>query len=257
MIVDIHAHVLPGIDDGPDTLEAAVHMCRLAASDGTDVIITTPHRFDGLHVDHDVAKLAGDLDVLRAALGPAPRLALGTEFRFTHDIADLVLGPARQLTLNGGPYVLLEMPSAAIPVNCENPIYRLSSAGLKVVVAHPERNREVQSRFERFFNLVELGLVVQIDAGSILGKFGPKAQAAARQMLEHRLVHVIASDGHSPVRRRPLLSAAVEAAREIVGDDVEALVGANPEAIFEGRPLPYLPDPVAPGQTRKRRFFFF
>lgn len=256
-MVDLHAHILHGIDDGASTLEDAVEMCRQAAADGTDTIVATPHRFDGVHDNPPVEVLRERVSELQAAVGESIRIVLGCELHFTHAIVDQLCTTREALSINGGPYVLVEFPPFQIPTGCENAIYRLASAGFKPLIAHPERNRTVQQHPERFYNLCELGLYGQIDAASLLGKFGKEAEATARLLLECNLGHAISSDTHSPRRRRPGLTRARDIARQIVGDEAAAaLVDSNPRAIVAGEPIPYAPDPTVP-RTRRPRWFGF
>lgn len=256
MHVDIHTHILAGVDDGPRTLEDAVAMAHIAAEDGTDTIVATPHRFDGNHAMMPAAQLHERLAQLREAVGSSVRIVLGSEVRFTHEIVKHLCVSREALTINGGSYALVEMPPVGIPAGCERLVYELSSAGIKIVISHPERNRAVQERPDRYYNFTELGILSQIDGASLLGKFGSHAEATARLLLECRMAHAIASDGHSPRRRRPVLSEALEVARRVAGDAyAEALVDANPRAMVEDRPLPFAPEPIVPA-SRKRRWFF-
>lgn len=256
-MVDLHSHILPGTDDGAATFEDAVEMCRQAAADGTDTMVATPHRFDGVHDNEPASVLRERLAELQRAVGDALRLVLGCELHFTHDVAERLCDTREAISINDGPYVLVEFPPSALPVGCENAIYKISSGGFIPVIAHPERNRTVQERPERFYNLAELGLFGQIDTASLLGKFGKEAEATARLLLECHLGHALASDSHSPRRRRPGLSAARAVARDLVGEEAAAaLVDANPRAMVEGHALPYAPDPVVPRAKRRRWYIF-
>lgn len=256
-MVDLHSHILPGTDDGATSLEDAVEMCRQAAADGTDTMVATPHRFDGVHENPPVATLRERLAELQRAVGDAIRLVLGCELHFTHGIVEQLCETREAISINDGPYVLVEFPPFAIPAGCEHAIYQLSSAGFVPLIAHPERNRVVQEKPERFYNLAELGLYGQIDTASLLGKFGKEAEATARLLLECHLGHALSSDSHSPRRRRPGLSRALEVARDLVGEEAaSALVDANPRAIVDGRALPYAPDPSVPGAKRRRWYIF-
>lgn len=256
-MVDLHSHILPGTDDGAATLEDAVEMCRLAADDGVDTMVATPHRFDGVHDNPPVDVLRERLAELQSAVGDTIRLVLGCELHFTHGIVEQLCESHDALPINDGPYVLIEFPHFSLPAGCENPIYRLRSAGFIPLIAHPERNLTVQEKPERFYNLAELGLYGQIDSASLLGKFGKEAEQTARLLLQCNLGHAISSDTHSPRRRRPGLSKARDIAKSIVGEEAaNALVDANPRAVVEGQPLPYTPEPSVPRAKRSRWFFF-
>lgn len=256
-MIDLHSHILPGTDDGAKTLEDAVEMCRQAAADGTTTMVATPHRFDGVYKSEPVDVLRRRLAELQQAVGPNPRLVLGCELHFTHDIVRHLIEAKDAITINDGPYVLIEFPPFAIPTGCEPVIYQIISAGFRPIIAHPERNIAIQDRPERYFNLSELGLYSQIDSASLLGKFGREAQTTAQRLLECNLCHAISSDAHSPRRRRPGLSRVYEVARDLVGDDVaRALVIDNPQAVVDGEPLPYVPDAI-PKPAKHSRWSFF
>ena len=255
-MVDLHSHIIPGIDDGAKTMTDAVAMCRMAADDGVDTMVATPHRFDGVYDNLPAAELRRRLAAVQEAVGPVPRLVLGCELLFGHDIVEKLCETREALPINDGPYVLIEFPSTGIPLHCEPTLYNVASAGFKPLIAHPERNRHVQERPDRFYNLTELGLFVQIDGASLLGKFGPSAEATARVLLQCNLVHAIGSDTHSPRRRRPGISRARDVAASIVGAEAAAAyVDSNPRAIVEGERVPFAPDPIPP--RHRRRWFLF
>ena len=256
-MVDLHAHILPGIDDGAATLVDAVAMCHLAADDGADTIVATPHRFDGVHEDLPAETLRERTTELQAAVGDRIRIVLGCELHFTHSVVEQLCETREALPINGGPYVLLEFPPFAFPVGCEHALYKIAAAGFKPLIAHPERNRAVQEHPERFYNLAELGLYGQIDAASLLGKFGKEAEATARLLVTCGLGHAIGSDTHSPKRRRPGLTRAREVVRQIAGEEAAAaLVDANPRAVVDGAPIPHAPEPTVPRPKRSRWYLF-
>lgn len=256
-MIDLHSHILYGIDDGAETLADAVAMCEIAVADGTEVMVATPHRFDGIHENHPIELLRERLDEIQQAVGNSIRLVLGCELHFTHRVVEQLCTTGEGWGINNGPYVLLEFPPFSIPNGCENAIYRITSAGFRPLIAHPERNRTVQEKPEHFYNLAELGLYAQLDSASLFGKFGRDAQIVAKTLLQNNLIHAISSDTHSPTRRRPGLSKALAAARDIVGDEhARALVIDNPKAIVDGQPLPYVPETTSPARKRSRWFFF-
>jgi protein-tyrosine phosphatase len=255
-MVDIHSHILPQVDDGARSMDESVQMCQLSALDGVGVMVATPHAHDDVHTTHDPAFLQSKVDELNAQLNGKLKVALGCELRFTHDVIRHVCIDRSAPTIAGGPYVLVEFPHQIVPVGSERVLFELMSNQVKPIIAHPERNLALMAEPERFYHLIELGVLGQVDAGSITGQFGKSVQKAARVMLEHGLIHFIASDCHNTRNRLPGMSAAVRAVAEIIGDEYAMLMAEdNPAAVIEGKPIPWRPDPVLPKKKKKWLLF--
>src|SRR5262245_34189455 len=256
MMTDIHSHILWGVDDGPSTLEEAVRMCKASAGDGLSCMVATPHAFDGVHTTHQVNFLENRVKEMNEQLGGKPEVRLGCELRINHDIVKQVCNDRTAPTLGGGPYILIEFPHYVVPVGSERVFFELMTNSFKPIVAHPERNRTLMAEPHRFYNMVESGGLGTMDAGSITGKFGAKTEKTARLMLEHGLIHFIASDCHNMRNRLPGLSEATTQVAELVGEDVARSISAdNPGAIVDGKHLPWRPSPVLPEMGRKWWFF--
>jgi protein-tyrosine phosphatase len=255
-MIDIHSHVLPETDDGSRNPDESVEMCRMSERDGVEVIVATPHAQDGIHTNHETATLQGRVDDLNQKLGGRPRVVLGCELRFTHDVVRHVNDTGSAPTINGGPYVLVEFPHMVVPPGSERPLFELLSQQYRPIIAHPERNQQLMSEPERFYELVEMGALGQVDTQSLTGQFGKMVQKTAEIMLENGLIHFIASDCHNTRNRVPGLSKAVQAAAQIVGDRYARLMSEeNPAAVIEGKPIPSRPSPSLP--QRKRRWLLF
>ncbi|HWP42835.1 MAG TPA: CpsB/CapC family capsule biosynthesis tyrosine phosphatase, partial [Blastocatellia bacterium] len=185
-----------------------------------------------------------------------PRIVLGCELRFTHDIVNHVCGEKSAPTIAGGPYVLVEFPHSVVPPGSHRPLFELMSNQIRPIIAHPERNHMLMSEPERFHEFVEMGVLGQVDTGSLTGQFGRKVQEAARIMLEHGLLHIIASDCHNMRNRLPGMAAAVAVAADLVGEDyARAMSVDNPGAVVRGEAIPVRPAPELP-KKRKRWLFF-
>jgi protein-tyrosine phosphatase len=205
-------------------------------------------------------ELEGKLNRLRDAVGDSPRLLLGSEYFFAHDMADILRTGTSIVPLAGSRYVLLELAANNVPPMLEQPLYRAQLDGWVPVIAHPERNIVLQQKPELLASLVGHGARVQLTASSLTGAFGAEAQATARLFLERGLVHFVATDAHNTARRPPHVREALLALRELAGDEIaEALTHANPLAVIENRGLPWEPEPeeVVPAGlfTRLRSFF--
>jgi protein-tyrosine phosphatase len=254
-MIDIHSHILPEVDDGSHSLEESIEMCRASAKDGVSVMVATPHAHDGVHTTHDPEFLRQKVAELNEQLAGALRVVIGCELRFTHDIVRQVCETKTAPTIAGGPYVLVEFPHAVIPPGSERPLFELISNQIKPIIAHPERNQMLIAEPERFFPFIEMGMLGQMDTGSITGQFGKRVQQTVRVMLEHGLIHFIASDCHNTRNRLPGMSEAVALTAEVVGEDyARSIAGENPLAVVEGRSIPSVPNPELP--KKKKRWGF-
>jgi len=236
-VIDLHCHLLPGIDDGPSSIHDAVRMARVAVEDGTTTVVCTPHRRP--RFPNTPAIVRDAVAAFRERLAEediALELVTGMEI----DIGELVaMAPEEraEATLGDGPWLLVEMPFEGWPLDLARLMTELELQGLRVVLAHPERNSSVQKNPDRVRDLVGRGALVQVNAESITGEFGIQAQHAAERLLRSGYVHVIASDAHTPTRRPPGLRAAQTRAAEVLGalpGDIAWMVDGIPRAIITG-----------------------
>ena len=241
-MIDIHHHCLPGVDDGPRTMAESIDLCRMAADEGIETIVATPHVFRGRWQNTSRAQLATILDDLRAAAGERPRIILGSEYFFGHDM-DEMLRTESIVPLAGGRYILVEFASNNVPPLVREPLYRVQLDGWMPVIAHPERNLVFQSKPEFLASLIRIGVKTQITTGSVTGEFGPAAEAAAIDWLKRGWVHVMATDAHNVTKRPPRFRAARQRVADLVGEDIaQSLFVDNPKSIVESRGLVYDPD---------------
>jgi protein-tyrosine phosphatase len=244
-VIDLHSHVLPGLDDGAVDLDEAVAICRAAAADGIEVLAGTPHVRD----DYPTTPLQMEqaLAAVRAVAGDIVRLVGGGEI--DHAWLDGPRDELARFALAGNPkYVLVETPYAGWPLDLPDKLFRLLAQGITPVLAHPERNAEVQRRPDLLERLVAGGTLVQLTAASIDGRTGRRARSCAATLLDRNLAHLLASDAHAPGVRAVGMSAAAEA----LGDEALArwLTVEVPGAIVEDQPLP-----PRPRSVRQRRRF--
>lgn len=245
-MIDIHCHILPEVDDGPKSWDVAVEMCRMAAADGITHLVASPHSNDQYHFDREY--LTGCVERLQSLAGAAPKLSLGCDFHLSYDNLQNALEHPDRYTIAGSRYLLVELSDFSIPVQIGDWFFKLANTGLTIIITHPERNAILRQAPQRVVEWVEMGCVVQMTANALSGFWGQRVQRVATWLLEHGVVHVIASDAHDAKHRTPVLSAAKEAVRLICGDEIaNALVQDNPRAILEGQPLPYFPKPVVTG----------
>jgi protein-tyrosine phosphatase len=245
-VIDLHSHVLPGLDDGAADLDEAVAICRAAADDGIEVLAATPHVRDDYPTTPDQMEAA--LAAVRAVAGDTVRLVGGGEIDL--DRLDRPGDELARFALAGNPkYLLVETPYNGWPLDLPEKLFRLQARGITPVLAHPERNAEVQQRPELLESVVAGGALVQLTAASIDGRMGGRARSCAATLLGRELAHLVASDAHAPSLRAIGMSAAIAK----LGDDALArwLTVEVPGAIVENEPLP--PRPQA---LRQRRRFF-
>jgi protein-tyrosine phosphatase len=259
-MIDIHHHCLPGVDDGPRELGEAAEMCAAAAEDGIETIVATPHVLRGRWPAFSRLELESRLAELRARVGPSPRLLLGSEYFFGHDMADVLQAGVAVHPLAAGRYVLLELPANSVPPMFNQPLYRAQLDGWLPILAHPERNLVFQTNPDLLGALIGHGLRVQVTATSLTGAFGSQARVAAETFLRRGMVHFIATDAHNMTKRPPHVKESLAVLRALVGDAVtNALTVENPRAAIENRSLPYEPEPEekpSPGLFTRLRSFF-
>lgn len=258
-MIDIHHHCLPDVDDGPRSLDESVELCRAALSEGIEEIIATPHVLRGRWRSVGRPEIESRIEELRGRLGDRPRLHLGSEYFFAHDMAEVLRAGSAIYPLAGSRYVLTELPSNAVPPHLDRPLHAIQLDGWTPVIAHPERNAVFQRHPDLLAGLVDLGVKVQVTATSLTGAFGRAAKQAAEMMLRRRLVHFVATDAHNPSRRPPAMAEARAALQRICGTQVmRALTIDNPRAVLDNQPLPFDPEPnpVADGFFTRLRAFF-
>jgi protein-tyrosine phosphatase len=237
-VIDLHAHILPGLDDGPVSLDAALEMARVAAANGTRAIATTSHIDAGFGLGPD--------ELARARSALAARLAdEGVELEL---LGGGEVAPARLpalddetlagLTLGEGPYVLLECPFSPVGAGMRLMVADLHRRGFEVLLAHPERSPTFQREPARLEDLVRAGALAQVTTVSLTGGYGAPVRRAAVEMLERGLVHVLATDAHDVRRRPPDLRAADGV---LDGEQREWMTRDAPAAIVAGEPLPPRP----------------
>lgn len=258
-MIDIHSHILPGMDDGPRTMNEAMDMARMAVEDGIAGMICTPHWHPMLW-PNEFQAVCRAVEVMQERLcaeGVALRLWPGSELCLDAAVPQ-ELEEGRLGSLNGRSWTLLELPGAVEPKGLEEFLWDMGQRGFRVILAHPERYDYIRRDPARLHSLISMGVAVQITASSLLGRFGPETTSLCQLLMEHRLVHFLASDGHGIRTRRPLLSQAVRAAAAVVGEaEARRLVHEHPLSVLRGEALDLRGwEPVLP-EIRKRPWYAF
>ena len=241
-MVDIHSHILPGVDDGSKSWEMTVEMCRMAAQNGITHMVATPHSNDVY--DYDRERYIEMLGTLHDAADGKLTFSLGCDFHFSCDNIQDALAHPRRYTIGDSQYLLVEFSDFGLPPTVSQDLLMLMSNGMVPVITHPERNQILLRRPEMVLEFVEQGCLVQVTANSFTGFWGKRSKKMAEWLLKRAAIHVIASDAHDPERRRPVLSEARAAVLELAGAEIaDGLVTQNPAAIVEGSSLPWQPTP--------------
>jgi protein-tyrosine phosphatase len=262
-MIDIHCHILPGLDDGPGTIELACQMAEMAISEGVTHIIGTPHANDTHRFDPELVRQRRE--ELQERFEGRLTLATGCDFHLSFDNLQDIRRAATRYTLNQKNYLLVEFAAYSIPPSVDQALHELHLAGLRPVITHPERNPLIRAQPDRLFRWLRQGCYAQVTAGALLGKWGQASREVAERWLNGGAVHFLASDAHNVTSRPLRLKETYELVAAKNGEDAaRALLVENPLAVFEGRDLPYVPElseEFAPQGSaepkRRKRFWFF
>ena len=276
-MIDLHAHILPGLDDGAESLEESVEMCRISYEDGVRTIVATPHILPGVYNNRRSTILAKTEElneaiakrgVRNAEFGiQTPdanpnnsfsdhsairnphsefRILPGADVHFSPDLVQLCQNGEIVTVNDDGRFLMVEFDFMDLPYQGEKVLFQLIARGITPVITHPERNYEIARAPKRYYEMIKMGCLGQVTAMSLTGEFGPEVKRVAERLVAHRLIHFIASDTHSVRGRTPLLSPAVKEAEKIVGrDEAERMVTESPRQLLDGR-RPDVPQPRSP-----------
>lgn len=235
-LVDIHSHILPGLDDGAETLEQSVAMVRMAAENGTTDIVATPHA--NIEYPFNSEVVGEKIHELEEASGGVLRIHRGCDFHLQFDNIQDALQHPEKYTINHRGYLLVEFSELLISKATEELFFRLQGAGMVPIITHPERNSLLQQRIDQIARWVESGALVQVTAHSFLGRFGKRARAFSIELMKRSLVHFVASDAHDTEHRPPVLKEAYQYVASNFGKEpAERLFRTNPEATLIGAPV--------------------
>jgi protein-tyrosine phosphatase len=256
-MVDVHCHILPGLDDGPDGIEESLAMAESAITDGITHVVATPHSSNEYSFDY--ARVQKVRERLQVEIGDRLILATGCDFHLNPENLEALRADAARFCINQHDYLLVEFNEISIPPSMDDILHGLQLKGLRPIITHPERNAILRRQPERLAKWARLGCFVQVTAGSLTGTFGPRAQENSLCWIAQGYVHFVASDAHNTKRRPLRLQPAYDVVSKQFGvEKARALFIENPMAAFEGRDLPHIPEiPDERKPQRRRRFFFF
>ena len=235
-MIDIHSHILPEVDDGPKSWEIAEAMCRMAAEDGIEHMVATPHSNDRYFYDRDY--LSNLLRELQQRIGPRPQLHIGCDFHLSFENMQSAIRNPERYCIDETRYLLVEFNNFNIPQPLDDWLQQMCERGVVPIITHPERNPILQKSLERVLNWAEFGCAVQVTASAFTGSWGDRAGEAARWLMKKTAVHFVATDAHDISRRPPVLSAARKLIAKNFGEDrALALVEGNPGAVIRNETL--------------------
>jgi protein-tyrosine phosphatase len=243
-LIDLHSHILFGVDDGAKTLEDSLAMGRLAAADGIHVMACTPHFMLGMYdneanaIRHRVA----ELNMIFEQEGIDVALVTGSDAHIRPDFVQALRG-GEILTLHDSRYVLVEPPHNVLPNRLDDLFFNIQASGFVPILTHPERLKWIERDYQFMVNAHKSGVWMQITAGSLTGRMGARPEYWAKRMLSEGLVHIIASDAHNTRARPPVLSEAFEIATSELGlDEATHLVVTRPTSVLDNAPPGAVPD---------------
>ncbi|SFB04622.1 MULTISPECIES: tyrosine-protein phosphatase [unclassified Bacillus (in: firmicutes)] len=250
-MIDLHCHILPGVDDGPETLADSLAMAKMATQEGIHTIVATPHHLNSTYTNprwsilNKVEELNNALKQENIDITILP----GQETRI---YGEMIQGINEDdiLTVASSPYVLVEFPSNSVPRYTEQLFFDLQLKGFIPVIVHPERNQELIENPDILYQLVKKGALTQVTAASIAGAFGKKIKNFSLQLVEANLTHFIASDAHNVSNRSFKLKEAYSIIRSKYGSDVEFMFKENAALIIEGKHA----YKEAPERVKKKKF---
>ena len=240
-MIDIHCHILHGLDDGAKDLSEALEIARIAVDDGVQAIVATPHMMpDGPMANRReivMERYAELLEALRREQIPL-EVHPGGEVHIGFNVPGELAGGSLLTVADGGVYALIELPSGEIPTYSEQLIFECQLRGVTPIIAHPERNARKAGDLERLGEWIARGVLLQVNAQSLLGISGTEIERSARELVARRFAHFVASDAHSTVRRPPRLAAARAVVERLAGSEhARILFEENPRRAVAGEPV--------------------
>ena len=256
MMIDVHCHILTGLDDGPKSMEQSLEMCAVARADGIETIVASPHMLNDVYqlTREDILGGVRELDRACKHKGIGITILAGADIRVQKELPKILSEGGLMTVADLGQHVMLELPEETVPSELGDLLFEVQLTGVTPIISHPERNFAIQQDLGLLRRLVEAGNLTQITAGSLTGRFGSRVRDCSISIVQAGLGHMLASDAHDAVRRRPVLSEGRKVLEELVdAEEVELMVGGRARSLIEGK---YVAVPEVEPQAKKGFFSF-
>ncbi|MBP1934972.1 tyrosine-protein phosphatase [Ammoniphilus resinae] len=254
-MIDIHSHILYGLDDGAQNAEDTLNMAKQAVENGIHTIVATPHHLDGTYTNPPevIRERTAAVEQLLAEHQIPLRIVPGMEIHIHGEVVE-ELKQDQLLTVNQQQrHILLELPHDHLPRYVDQLIFQIQLAGFVPIIPHPERNKEISADLNLLYRLVKRGAMSQLTAASVAGKFGKNLQKISLEMIKHNLVHFIATDAHNTGSRGAVLAEAYQVINQKVGTEYTKMYQHFAEDLLKGRDCD-VPPPI---RLRKKLFGIF
>ncbi|MCA0970944.1 tyrosine protein phosphatase [Halobacillus litoralis] len=250
-MIDIHSHILPGVDDGAETIEDSLDMARQATEEGIRTIVATPHHMNGAYINtkRDIGPKVEELNAHIKKAGIDLTVLPGQETRINGDMLEAI-EVDDVLTINNTSYVFVELPFDTVPRYTSQLLFDLQVTGYRPVIVHPERNKQIQEDPDILYSFVKKGSFTQITAASLTGRFGKKNQKVSHQLIEANLAHIIASDAHNTKSRGFAMKDAYAEIEKKYGWSMVYYFQENAEYLVDNQVLSAEP----PKHVKKKKF---
>lgn len=254
-MIDIHSHIIPGVDDGASSMRDSLKMAAMAQEQGITAIIASPHYIDGLFCSdcNNNKRILEKLKLEIIKLNIKIDILLGNEIMASYDLPDLIKS-GKATTLNNSRYLLMELPFLTLPPYLYNLIFNLRLQGYTTILAHPERNERIMENPGLLLEAIRLGALVQTNASSIVGEHGRQVRKSSILLLKHNMIHFIATDAHSANNRISLLQNASKIIAYYYSKErLHSLLYENPANVIDNRPI-RISEPI---EIKKKRFYIW
>ncbi len=259
-MIDLHSHILPGIDDGPATLEESLALAVLYRQAGFTKVVATPHWVQGTVWTASINQINQSIELLQNAFKQKLidiQVYSGMEIAMDTNLDEL-LGGKRLLTLAGSPYLLIESPFQRMPLGWDQMFFAIMAKGYRIILAHPERCHQLFSSPELYDDIIKAGVFFQVNYDSFLGNYGKKVCETASYLLKKGYIHILATDSHDSLNRHPVSArkALRVLERAVDARSIDILTRINPEKVIQGFPLETTGSVDVLPRCRKRWWWF-